>query len=180
MVRLVMAAFFCTHQMLIHTTHVMTHNSSLFCSPPLTLFFFRKTIFHPFPPSLLFSPCVSRSLYLWFDSMWPKQKTTIWLFRIKTGRNVPLIRTLLFSETSLWHTCVHAHAHRNRPRMAWECFPQPRWLPVVTSEMVFISYVDSEMLLSGSVSLSSSPSLTLSLPPSLPFLSPLFASSPRD
>lgn len=70
-----------------------------------------------------------------------------------------------FSETSLWHMCMHAHVRHSKSRMAWECFLQPLLLLMVTSEMVFISYVDSERLVSGPVSLSSSPSLTLSRPP---------------
>lgn len=32
------------------------------------------------------------------------------------------------------------------PRMGWGCFPQPLWLPLVTSETVFINYVDSLFL----------------------------------
>lgn len=38
---------------------------------------------------------------------------------------------------------THVHAYTLiQNRMAWECFLQPLWLPMVTSEMVFINYVE--------------------------------------
>lgn len=37
---------------------------------------------------------------------------------------------------------THALLEENRPRMAWECFLLPLWLPLVTGGTVFINYVD--------------------------------------
>lgn len=107
--------------------------------------------------------------------VWSKRRTAVRLFHGEKYHSFECSCSVrpLFDTRARTHTLT-----QNRPRMAWECFLQPLWLPLVTSEMVFINYVDSELLLSWSVSFSSSPSLSLSLSsPLLPF--PFFPHSLR-
>ena len=173
----------------VHTTHIIAHNPSPFVSHPLPLF-----AVHYFPSSLFclavfLKACSSVQQGFNGREFGQRGEPQSGYFTYKTGRKIPLIWMFLFGETSLWHTCVrtqththrsthtHTHTHihtltQNRPRMAWECFLQPLWLPMVTSEMVFINYVDSEFFLPWSVSLFLLP-ITLS-----PLLSPLCIFSP--